>query len=170
MRYLCCQLEFNTRNDPYCPLCLKVPNPATQRIYGPRNERPVVFCDHERGADAMDRDEAERVAKRIELHLYFGRIEYARAALEESWQTHISEKGGAVTMDDQFVQFTDDLRFVNAMNAHGVFTVRELLDTSDNVILSWDGAGYDTVRKAKRLKQELRRRMGCTLHADDNGE
>lgn len=99
---------------------------------------PVRYIPSQRSSDAMDAEIAEAVAKRVMIHLYRGSIEYARAALEDGWRSHVLDKlplpVGIDLRDEPLSRVCDNNRLVNCLEENFITTVGDLLDADEETL------------------------------------
>lgn len=126
----------------------------------------AVQC--ERGEVAMDADIAESTARRVMLHLYRGSIDLARAALEDSWSSHLAELS-ALTSDDPVSVVVRDQRTLRWLEKHGVKTISDLLNCNTQTVKSQTGGGPALVRQVLSLRDAARRRLK-KLDVEEQGD
>lgn len=99
--------------------------------------KPLADLDCERSPEAMDADEAERVARRVALALYRGSIEVARDALDDGWREHAGAgplPQGAELLDLPLARVIPNVRVLNTIEAEGINTVGQFVEAGRDLL------------------------------------
>ena len=143
----------------------QIPNPQLPAV-----ELPKTDGLPDRGAEAMELEAAEAVARRVLLHLYRGCIDAARAALEDGWRTHTAASGplptGQELLEEPVARVIDEVRVVNLLEGAGIATIGQLLEAGEARLLAINNFGDSTRRKVREQTVRLRALAGLPPAAE----
>lgn len=133
-----------------------------------------IVPPHERGAEAMDAEGAEKIGRRVMTHLYRGSIDHAREAIEDAWRDHLAALKelpfGMKLLDEPLSRVIDDQRTLDGLERAGLSKVEHLLQADRLELLSISNFGDATVTKLVNLSAGLRGRAFPSNEAQSRAE